>query len=281
MRLIRHIGSPPIFAHFRRFYRFIQPVDQLQLALLHRILFWIVDIRQHFLQRLGNFSPRALCIEKQLIRFVLQFHFSILPAHIAEGIPIKRLAKRIECTDKNHVARPQFIVILPSLQLVDVDMRLIQPRALWQRNLFSRLHFDIVYRFPVIQIRIQPHAALACRAKQHLLCFQPGAQCLFQLLLFRFQFNILYALNGAIGQKLPQQSQAKFRVAHDIGEHEIIPNIDIVQALALPFSPAFLHNFTPPSLFYCYYTMPCAVWQCKARRWQPLPSRQRRVVLCP
>lgn len=71
MRLIRHIGSPPIFAHFRRFYRFIQPVDQLQLALLHRILFWIVDIRQHFLQCLGNFSPRALCVEKQLIRFVL------------------------------------------------------------------------------------------------------------------------------------------------------------------------------------------------------------------
>ena len=281
MRLIRHIGSPPIFAHFRRFYRFIQPVDQLQLALLHRILFWIVDIRQHFLQRLGNFSPRALCIEKQLIRFVLQFHFSILPAHIAEGIPIKRLAKRIECTDKNHVARPQFIVILPSLQLVDIDMRLIQPRALRQRDLFSRLHFDIVYRFPVIQIRVQPHAALACRAKQRLLRFQPGAQRLFQLLLFRFQLNILYALDGAIGQKLPQQSQAKFRVAHDIGKHEIVPNIDIVQALALPFSPAFLHNFTPPSLFYCYYTMPCAVWQCKARRWQPLPSRQRRVVLCP
>jgi len=134
-------------------------VDQFHFALLYRIRPRIVDVLQHFPQRGADFPFRTRRVEKQFIRFILQF-LARLPAHVAERVLIPRLAERIERADEDHVARPQFVEILPALQLVDVDMRLIQPRALRQRAVLRGLHLDVVDGLAVVQIRVQPYAAL-------------------------------------------------------------------------------------------------------------------------
>ena len=154
-----HIHSPPFFILIRFFHRCFDLVDQFHFALLHRIRAWIVDVLQHLPQRGANFPFRARRVEKQFIRFVLQF-LARLPAHVAERVLVPRLAERIERADEDHVARPQFIEILPALQLVDVDMRLIQPRALRQRAILRGLHLNVVDGLAVVQIRVQPYAAL-------------------------------------------------------------------------------------------------------------------------
>ena len=158
MDLINHIRVPPFIAHFGFADRFINRADQRQFGFVDRIALRVVHVPQNLAQRVADLSARARRVEEQLVGFVVQL-CACLAAYVAEGVEVPAFVERVEGADEDHEAGAEPGVKLSALELVDVHVRLIQPRALGQPRVPRGLHFEVVYGLSVVNVDVQPDGA--------------------------------------------------------------------------------------------------------------------------
>ena len=158
MNLINHIRMPPFIAHFGFADRFVNRADQWKAGLLDRVVLRVVHVAEDLAQRVADLSLRSRRVEEQLVGFVPQL-CARLAAHVAEGVEVPAFVERVEGADEDHEAGAESGVELPALELVDVHVRLIQPRPLGQPRVPRGLHFEVVHGFSIVDVDVQPDGA--------------------------------------------------------------------------------------------------------------------------
>ena len=144
---------PPIVVHFGLVHSLVYRAYQRQAGFCIRVVLGIVHVAQQLAQRIADLPARARRVEEQLVGFVAQFS-ARLAAYVAEGVQVPALVEWVESADEDHETGPQFIVVLSAPQLVDVDVRLIQPRTLGQTRLLRGLHLDVVHGLAVVDVHV-------------------------------------------------------------------------------------------------------------------------------
>ena len=188
----------------------------------------VVDIVQNLPQAVADGALRAHGGEEQLMGAVIQLQGQLL-THVPEGVAVVPRAKRVEGTDEDHIAGAKLVVLLSPFQLVDVQVGLIEPGPLGERGLTGGLQLDVVDRGTVVQVGVQTHTAAVERLGDGLLRLDANL-LLGHLLLLLIQLIVLHMADPLIGQQVGQQLDADFGIADDVGEHEIIPDVHIVNA---------------------------------------------------